>query len=49
MPCMVWMEMTVIAEGIETAQQLAQLRELNCNFGQSLEAEKMVEANTIKF
>ena len=28
------MGMNVIAEGIETAQQLAQLRELNCDFGQ---------------
>lgn len=28
------MKMSVVAEGIETAQQLAQLRELNCEFGQ---------------
>ncbi len=28
------MGMNVIAEGIETAQQLAQLRQLNCDFGQ---------------
>ncbi|MBE9227374.1 EAL domain-containing protein [Phormidium sp. LEGE 05292] len=28
------MKMTVVAEGIETEKQLAQLRELNCEFGQ---------------
>ncbi|MGL5132588.1 MAG: EAL domain-containing protein [Planktothrix sp.] len=28
------MGMNVIAEGIETAQQLKKLRQLNCDFGQ---------------
>ena len=43
------MDMQVVAEGIETPEQLAQLRSLNCDFGQGyffskpLTAEKVVE------
>ena len=43
------MNMQVVAEGIETPEQLAQLRSLNCDFGQGyffskpLTAEKVVE------
>ena len=43
------MGMNVIAEGIETTQQLDQLRNLDCHFSQGylfsrpLEAEKVVE------
>ena len=43
------MNMQVVAEGIETLEQLAQLRSLNCDFGQGyffskpLTAEKVVE------
>lgn len=49
------MGMSVIAEGIETSQQLAQLQALNCNFGQGylfskpLKAERVIDliASTI--
>ncbi len=46
------MNMQVVAEGIETSEQLAQLRSLNCDFGQGyffskpLTAEKVVELIT---
>ncbi|MBM0740974.1 EAL domain-containing protein [Phormidium sp. CLA17] len=46
------MNMQVVAEGIETPEQLAQLRSLNCDFGQGyffsrpLTAEKVVELIT---
>lgn len=38
------MEMSVIAEGIETTQQLAQLRALGCDFGQGYLFSEPVEA-----
>jgi EAL domain-containing protein (putative c-di-GMP-specific phosphodiesterase class I) len=38
------MGMTVTAEGIETPQQLEQLRSLNCNFGQGYLFAKPLEA-----
>lgn len=37
--------MNVIAEGIETAEQLAQLRNLNCDFGQGYLFSKPLEKN----
>lgn len=40
------MKMSAIAEGIETPQQLAQLRELNCDFGQGYLFAKPLEAKT---
>ncbi len=46
------MNMQVVAEGIETPEQLAQLRSLNCDFGQGfffskpLTAEKVIELIT---
>ena len=38
------LKMRVIAEGIETAEQLAQLRHLNCEFGQGYFFSKPLEA-----
>jgi diguanylate cyclase (GGDEF)-like protein len=41
------MNMDVVAEGIETEQQLAQLRDLGCRFGQGFLFSKPVEAQRI--
>ena len=40
------LRMSVIAEGIETPQQLAQLRELNCAFGQGYFFAKPLDAKS---
>ena len=41
------MGMSAIAEGIETTQQLAQLRSLNCNYGQGYLFSKPLEAQKV--
>ncbi|MDX2231786.1 MAG: EAL domain-containing protein [Leptolyngbyaceae cyanobacterium bins.349] len=41
------MNMSVIAEGIETDQQLAQLRSLNCDFGQGYLFSKPLESDEV--
>jgi diguanylate cyclase (GGDEF)-like protein len=41
------MDMKVIAEGIETPDQLAQLRSLNCDFGQGYLFSKPLAANEV--
>lgn len=40
------MDMDVVAEGIETEQQLSQLRELGCRYGQGFLFSKPVDAQT---
>ncbi|WP_404789456.1 EAL domain-containing protein [Altericista sp. CCNU0014] len=40
------MDMDVVAEGIETEQQLAQLRELGCRYGQGFLFSRPVDAQT---
>jgi EAL domain-containing protein (putative c-di-GMP-specific phosphodiesterase class I) len=40
------LEMDVIAEGVETAEQLTQLRALQCEYGQGYLFSKPVDSNT---
>ncbi len=42
------LKMRVVAEGIETAEQLAQLKQLNCELGQGYYFSKPLEAEKVE-